>query len=183
MSEKNLKIGLNLSTEDLYAGRGITGKIFQWERDLRSKFVLDRIERGTVLDTGSRDGKLILKLKEMGFKKVVGIDLEPKASFVEKGDVENLRFKDKSFDVVISLCVLEHVKDPVKAIKELKRVCKKQLFIAVPNEPFFSFWRFMRRCKEHLWNISPEILKYYLGKPKEEGFIALKREYIAVWEF
>ena len=40
-------------------------------------------------------------------------------------DAQNLNFKDNSFDVVIDTFVLCSVPDPVKALKEMKRVLKK----------------------------------------------------------
>ncbi len=40
------------------------------------------------------------------------------------GDIENIPLKDKTYDVVISNCVLNLVPDKVKAFKEIKRVLK-----------------------------------------------------------
>lgn len=43
----------------------------------------------------------------------------------ESGDVDNLRYKDEMFDLTYCRLVLMHVQDPVKTVKELKRVTKK----------------------------------------------------------
>lgn len=40
---------------------------------------------------------------------------------------------DKSFDTVVMLEVLEHLPNPVKALKEAKRVCKWRIVLSVPN--------------------------------------------------
>ncbi len=40
-------------------------------------------------------------------------------------DVENMEFKDDSFDTVFTTCVFCSVPDPVKGLKEIGRVCKK----------------------------------------------------------
>jgi ubiquinone/menaquinone biosynthesis C-methylase UbiE len=40
------------------------------------------------------------------------------------GDVDALEFGDDSFDVVHAHQVLQHVADPVRALREMKRVCK-----------------------------------------------------------
>mgnify|MGYP001613549616 CR=1 FL=1 len=46
------------------------------------------------------------------------------------------RFMEESYDVVICLDVLEHLeeKDAIKAIDEMKRICRKKLIIYTPNE-------------------------------------------------
>ncbi|MBR5598843.1 MAG: class I SAM-dependent methyltransferase [Alphaproteobacteria bacterium] len=57
----------------------------------------------------------------------------------ETGDITSLKYKDSSFDVVVSTEVLEHIKFPSVALKELYRVSKKHIILSVPNEPFFCF--------------------------------------------
>ena len=39
-------------------------------------------------------------------------------------DVQNLQFQDNTFDYVVATCVYCSVPDPVKGMKEMKRVCK-----------------------------------------------------------
>ena len=102
---------------------------------------------------------------------------------IKKEDVQNLSFPDKSFDIVLCQQVLEHVHDPVKAISELKRVAGKQLIISVPYEPFFTLCRFLNWEKEHLWAITPRVLKVYLGEPVYESKVFLKRYYVGAWKF
>jgi ubiquinone/menaquinone biosynthesis C-methylase UbiE len=46
------------------------------------------------------------------------------------GDVTSLPFEDDSFDVVHTHQVLIHLPDPVSALKEMRRVCKKGGFVA-----------------------------------------------------
>jgi len=46
-------------------------------------------------------------------------------------DAEKLPFKDKSFDIVISITALHNVKNPEKAIKEIKRVTKGKIAISI----------------------------------------------------
>lgn len=43
----------------------------------------------------------------------------------KQGDAENLPFKDNTFDVVTCQTVLIHLKNPLKALSEMKRVLKK----------------------------------------------------------
>ena len=44
---------------------------------------------------------------------------------LKQADIYNLQFKDETFDSVIICFVLEHLQNPVQAIKETKRVLKK----------------------------------------------------------
>ncbi|GAB6100312.1 class I SAM-dependent methyltransferase [Halanaerocella petrolearia] len=39
-------------------------------------------------------------------------------------DIQNLDFEDDFFDVIVTTCVFCSVPDPIKGLKELKRVCK-----------------------------------------------------------
>ncbi|MAU16614.1 MULTISPECIES: class I SAM-dependent methyltransferase [Flavobacteriaceae] len=47
----------------------------------------------------------------------------PRTSFLEM-DVENMDFKDESFDTILTSCVFCSVPNPVKGLEEIKRVLK-----------------------------------------------------------
>lgn len=136
-------------------------------------------ESKTLLDVGCQDLFLYHQIKNK--YEVTLVDIEPSSELIKKEDIQKLSFEDKSFDIVLCQEVLEHVSNPVKAILELKRVAKKQLIITIPNEPYFTFFRFFSWEKEHLWTITPKLLKLYLGKPNFETNFFLKRYYIGVW--
>lgn len=109
-------------------------------------------------------------------------DNEPRQDCILKEDVQQLSFEDNTFDIVLCQQVLEHVPDPVKAINELRRVAKNQLIITVPYEPFFTLARLGYWEKEHLWAVTPSVLKHYLGKPRYEKKLIFKRYYLGVWD-
>lgn len=111
---------------------------------------LDRLSErvGTcksLLDAGCGNGYLLNRLKDQA-DFVVGADLSKVGLDLTKisiGDsidglaqafLENLPFKDKAFEVVVSSHVLEHVKNIDTAIKELKRVTERKLIILVPSQ-------------------------------------------------
>ena len=62
----------------------------------------------------------------------------PKIKFVE-ANIQSLPFKDGEFDTVISTHTLEHVQDLPGAIKELRRVAKKELIIVVPRQRPYKY--------------------------------------------
>lgn len=73
----------------------------------------------------------------------------------------DLPFNDDTFDTVTSTEVLEHVPDPLRALKEMHRVLKPNgvLIITVPmywprHEPPYDFWRFTYDGLLHLLNES-----------------------------
>ncbi|TGO41140.1 hypothetical protein BHYA_0026g00470 [Botrytis hyacinthi] len=57
-------------------------------------------------------------------------DLELKNCSFQIGDVMKLPFEDETFDVVYTHQLLIHLPDPVKAIKEMRRVCNVGGFVA-----------------------------------------------------
>lgn len=77
------------------------------------------------------------------------------------GRLERLPFPDKSFDVVTCSHTLEHIIDPSAAIRELKRVARRLLFVVVPCQRYFFY-----TLDEHV-NFYPqkEILLAHLGVP------------------
>jgi ubiquinone/menaquinone biosynthesis C-methylase UbiE len=102
----------------------------------------------TVLDAGCGEGVLSVLLAKKGCI-VTGVDLSApnveaakayaaaegvgeKTTFLV-GDVEKLPAADKSFDVVVSSHVLEHLPDFEQGARELARVARTQVVVAIPT--------------------------------------------------
>lgn len=76
------------------------------------------------------------------------------------GDVHELPLADNSVDAVIAMCILTHVEDPQKAMREMYRVLKPggQIFMFLPflfyyhpmGDYYKDFWRFTHDGIEHL---------------------------------
>jgi len=69
---------------------------------------------------------------------VVGLDLDVyKVKDFVCGDAHELPFKDKAFDVSVLAELLEHVPNPIRVLKEAKRVTRKKVIVTVPAETFW----------------------------------------------
>jgi SAM-dependent methyltransferase len=100
-----------------------------------------------ILNIGAATGKTSEMLKSFG--EVISIEYDKDCcEFINQKSGLNLinasileiPFSDASFDIVCAFDVIEHVKDDVKAVMEMKRVCKKNglIFITVPA--FMKLW-------------------------------------------
>jgi ubiquinone/menaquinone biosynthesis C-methylase UbiE len=70
------------------------------------------------------------------FENYTGIDpnkemLKESNANVIQGNGEKLPFKDNSFEIVISVSAIHNFKDPIRGIKEIKRVAKNKIAISV----------------------------------------------------
>lgn len=98
----------------------------------------------TVLDAGCGTGELAGIIARRGAKKVVGVDYSKDAIGVAKANWKsiNLEFFQKDindikekFDVVVSLGTLEHLDEPLSALRKLKSLLNPMgsLIITCPN--------------------------------------------------
>lgn len=107
------------------------------------------LSEGEIFDAGCGDGKTLDALKLLG-KRAVGMDISLKAIKAAHkkrhdcvlGDLEYLPFRNEVFHTIISLDVIEHLRDPIKHLKECYRICRHDgaIYIHTPN-------RFMTRLR------------------------------------
>ena len=104
-----------------------------------------------ILDIGSGNGQLTLKTSRH-CKEIIGIEINKKqlkmaqneqkrlkffnVKFKKANAEKRLDFADSSFDAIIFLDVLEHLKNRRQILIECKRILKKEgrMFISVPNK-------------------------------------------------
>jgi len=78
--------------------------------------------RGIVLDAGS--GEIRRYKSFFKFEKYITLDINSAVRPDIVGSVENIPLENKSVDSIVSTQVLEHIKDPQKAINEFYRILK-----------------------------------------------------------
>jgi len=98
--------------------------------DLR-KFIKKYIEKKKIIALNIGSGNSDLS------RRISNIDIFPYNNVDLTCDIENIPIKDNSVDAIINVAVLEHVINPEKAIKEMRRILKKGGVI-------FSFFPFIQ---------------------------------------
>lgn len=98
------------------------------------------LKRSKVLDVGCGEYKIM--------PQALGIDVQLRPGVDKTSDARKLPFPKNSFDAVTMLEVIEHVENPEKALREIKRVLRPggQVIISTPNVTFAwkSIW--------HVWS-------------------------------
>lgn len=116
---------------------------FSYNWLIKKKLTRKKIK--TILDLGCGRGEFGDAFNRSGKYKVTGVDVfEPylkicsrsgKYSSLIKADLsKKLKFKNKSFDAVVCLETIEHLKKPISEslIKEIERIAKKLVVISCP---------------------------------------------------
>lgn len=162
-----------------------------WRKEL-----FEKIEGKKILEVGVGTGKN-LEFYSID-KEVTGIDFSEKMLEKAKNkskdkdhvtlmemDAENMTFEDNTFDTVVTSCVFCSVPDPVKGLKEIRRVCKNGGKVIMlehmrSNKPVVG--KIMDRINFiplHIWgaNINRQTLKNL----QEAGFNKEDTTYKNVW--
>jgi predicted SAM-dependent methyltransferase len=122
--------------------------------------LIQSAEQGLVLDVGAGN-------RPIYYENVVNYEVVDYATTDVLGVAEELPFRDNSFDGVISIAVLEHVKNPFHCAKELTRVLKPGGWIkcCVP------FLQPLHGYPHHYFNMTHEGLRTLF-----EPYIAIERQ-------
>jgi len=121
-----------------------------------------------IIDVGCGAGRYFKYLKAKGASLLVAVDTGERLLLMCKednpfgeailADAQNLPFKDESFDVVISMGLIEHFEQPDIMLKEVVRILRHEgiLILETPNylNPFHTFYKLKHRRQllwEHWW--------------------------------
>lgn len=117
-----------------------------YDENVRS--LIDKYPDGLILDCGA--GR-----RNVYYDNVVNFEIVNYDTTDIIGVGERLPFKDNSFDAVVSIAVLEHVKDPFLCAREIIRVLKPggELYCCVP------FLQPLHGYPHHYYNMSHQGLK------------------------
>lgn len=124
--------------------------------DPRTLETVTRLHNGLILDVGS-GWRFHYEPNVVHFDSVHF----PTTDVVAEGSV--LPFADESFDAVFSFSVLEHVKDPMKVVTEMKRVLKKGGEIQVSAPHLIQY----HGHPDHFFNPTFRGLQHLLGDDVE----------------
>lgn len=121
-----------------------------WTRELR-QFLYRQVELSQaklVLDVGCGPGALETELHTVLHGQVVGLDIasnylalakefSPQCIYVQ-GDVHQLPFPDRVFDVCLCHFLLLWLEDPLSALKEMRRICQPAGWVLILAEPDYT---------------------------------------------
>ncbi len=138
----------------------------------RANKIAKVISGGKILEIGCSTGLLLSLLAEKGFE-VFGVEISEKAATAakEKGlkvyqqKFEKIEFSE-NFDGIIFNHTLEHIEEPIKALKKASSLLKPKgfLYIDLPNFDSLTAKLFKKRWplllpEEHLWHFSLKSLE------------------------
>lgn len=136
---KELSLEFNIVDTDAVSSHGYDGFVME---------IINKYKKGLVLDCGA--GK-----RPIYFDNVVNFEIVDYETTDVRGVGEVLPFTDNVFDAVISIAVLEHVKDPFLCAREISRVLKPggELMCCVP------FLQPLHGYPHHYYNMTPQGLE------------------------
>jgi SAM-dependent methyltransferase len=141
-----------------------------------------------VLDAGCATGALLAKLRDRGWA-CAGVELSPAAEYaraergldVRRSALEECRFPDASFDLVLASHLIEHLNDPAAFVREAYRILAPggHFLVTTPNIAGFQARLFRSRWRsaifDHLYLFSAKTLSALL---RQSGFVT---ERICTW--
>ena len=145
--DQRTKIPLKEIVPEYSSNNPLIKWLFNKRQQIASYYIY-KVKPNKLLDLGCGDGSFIRRIKnKFPNIKTFGVDVNPNVIrlneiFNEKifsnQDLLNLLFKKNTFDVVVCLDVLEHIKNLDDALNEIKRILIKNGYL-ITSEPTENF--------------------------------------------
>ena len=141
----------------------------------KATFIPDLPEEATVLELGCATGSFLNSLRRKGWN-LYGVEVakSPAAYAQEQlglnvfcGTLEERDFPDNNFDAIFAWHTVEHLANPRKTLKEIRRVLKRDGYFAfsVPNAGCWEFYVF--REKWYALDLPRHLSHYTLASIKK----------------
>ena len=172
--------------EKIYRERLFSQKPSLKDDDVQLWYILNYLSKNkniSILDAGCGNGNYAFYLSNLGYKHISAVDLfaniETKEFIYQQASIDNLPFKDASFDFVYANSVIYYLENPEDGISEFAKVLKDNgilFFTAHTKYSFFTLWRIIKRdffklkSMEHLENVKFYSATYYKKILGENGF-------------
>jgi ubiquinone/menaquinone biosynthesis C-methylase UbiE len=138
-------------------------KIFQEKREILDIGGGRRVDAGKGNRYDKKNAWLVDYIKKSNYK-ILDKLADYKPDIV--GDIHNLPLPDASVDAVICIAVLEHVEEPLQAIKEIYRVLKPGGFCYI-YVPFLYYYHPMKGYYQDFYRFTYDGVKYLVKDFKQ----------------
>jgi len=159
----------------------------------RIRFIQENIGKGefensVFADIGDSSGIFLKVFNKKGIgvniSKEAVINIKAKDIDSVRADVGNLPFKDGVFDNILFFEIFEHVPNPIETLKELNRVCKKSVFLAIPYVSRTNIYEYKRNpeiplFQNHIFEFSNDDFKKIVS---HGGFKVHKEKKVDVFD-
>jgi len=134
------------------------------------------VKEGNLLELGCFTGKLLEEAQKFGFK-AYGVDFyKPAVEFgrskgrnIHFGEIYDAAFKDSFFSCIILNHVFEHLKDPIRCVKQLNRILKYNGILAINIPTHKALMRHI--MGQHWMSWCPHIHRFFYTKKALEDII------------
>lgn len=157
----------------------------------RLKKIEKKAGKGLLLDVGSALGDCVEEAKKMGWKNPQGLEVSEfavkearkKGLNIMQGTLESAKLPENKYDVVLYQDVIEHIKDPLKELKMVRKVLKSGgiVFLVTPDvgglwNKILKSWWYHYKPREHIIYFSERSIRFAL---RESGYknITTKKTY------
>jgi SAM-dependent methyltransferase len=165
--------------------RELYGQIQSIERDhwwyvARRKIIFDWVQRYAraadqprVLDIGCGTGFNIEHLHALGFARVIGLDLSSEAlrfcrsrqlRALVRGDATHPPFRDRSFDLILALDLVEHVEDDVTTMARLGELLAPGGSLVIFTPAYQFLWSNQDEVSHHFRRYTARELRHKLTR-------------------